>query len=277
VVPSPRPGPAFDLATVIDRLAAAGCVAPEEEAGELVRAGPDRATLERWIERRERGEPLAWIVGAAPFCGRTLLVDPGVYVPRRQSEALARRAAGLLPAGGRAADLCTGAGAIAAHISGEVPSATVVGTDVDARAVACARRNGVAAVVAELGSPLRPDAFDVVTAVAPYVPTDELHLLAADVRRYEPARALDGGIDGLGIVRRAIRSARRLLRAGGWLLVEVGGRQDEELRDALDTAGFTGATSWFDDDGDLRGIAAQAAAVDRGASGTTRCPPQMVE
>ena len=148
MAPSPLPDPArIDLAAVIDRLAAAGCVAAEEEAGELVGAGADRATLERWIGRRERGEPLAWIVGSASFCGRTVLVDRGVYVPRRQSEELARRAAGLLPAGGRAADLCTGAGAIAAHLAGEVPSATVVGTDIDPRAVACARRNGVAAVV----------------------------------------------------------------------------------------------------------------------------------
>ena len=257
MAPSPLPDPArIDLAAVIDRLAAAGCVAAEEEAGELVGAAADRATLGRWIARRERGEPLAWIVGAASFCGRAVLVDRDVYVPRRQSEELARRAAGFLPAGGRAADLCTGAGAIAAHLAGEVPTATVVGTDIDPRSVACARRNGVAAVTADLGAPLRPAAFDVVTAVAPYVPTDELRLLPADVRRYEPARALDGGGDGLDVVRRIVTSARRLLRPGGWLLVEVGGRQDEELLPTLDTDGFTAVTPWFDDDGDLRGIAA---------------------
>ena len=152
MVPSPRPGRAFDLATVIDRLAAAGCVAPEEEAGELVGPGPTgprssggssgASGANRW--RGSSGRPRSAVAAR--------LVDPGVYVPRRQSEALARRAAGLLPAGGRAADLCTGAGAIAAHIAGEVPAATVVGTDVDPRAVACARRNGVAAVVADLGA-----------------------------------------------------------------------------------------------------------------------------
>ena len=158
-----------------------------------------------------------------------------------------------------------------------MPSATVVGTDIDPRAVACAQRNGVAAVVADLGAPLRPAAFDVVTAVAPYVPTDELRLLPADVRRYEPARALDGGGDGLDVVRRIVTSARRLLRPGGWLLVELGGRQDQELQRALDTDGFTGATPWFDDDGDLRGIAARAAAVQRVRSGTTPRPLQVLE
>jgi release factor glutamine methyltransferase len=158
-----------------------------------------------------------------------------------------------------------------------VPSATVVATDIDRRAVACARRNGVAAVLADLGAPLRPRAFDVVTAVAPYVPTGDLRLLPADVRRYEPARALDGGGDGLDVVRRIVMSARRLLRPGGWLLVEVGGRQDDELRAALATDGFSGVTRWCDDDGDLRGVAAQAPVARPRRSGAAAGLPQVLE
>ena len=77
--------------------------------------------------------------------------------------------------------------------------------------------------------PLRPGAFDLVTAVAPYVPTGALRLLPADVQRYEPRRALDGGTDGLDLVRRVVEAAARLLRPGGWLLVEVGGDQDAAL------------------------------------------------
>lgn len=247
------------LASAVDRLAAAGCVAAAEEAAELVAAAPDGSTLEAWIGRREQGEPTAWITGTVSFCGRRLYVAPGVYVPRVQSEELARRAAAVLPAGGRAIDFCTGAGAVAVSLKGLVPTAVVVGVDVDPAAAACARRNGVAAVVGDLASPLRlRNEFDLVTAVAPYVPTTDLRLLPADVQRYEPRGALDGGADGLDLVRRVIAAARHLLRPGGWVLTEVGGGQDSLLIPVCAAAGFDVVTPWWDDEGDLRGIAAQA-------------------
>ena len=181
------------LVDVVARLRAAGCVAAEEEAGILVAETNDAATLEGWVARRERGEPLAWITGTTRFAGATLRVAPGVYVPRPQSEELARRAAAFLPPGGRAADLCTGSGAIAAHLLAAVAGARIVGVDIDPRAAACARSNGVLSVIGDLGAPLDTAAYDVVTAVAPYVPGDELHFLPSDVRSFEPRRALDGG------------------------------------------------------------------------------------
>lgn len=244
---------------VISRLVAAGCVAALEEAEDLLAASPDDATLESWIRRREQGEPLAWITGTIRFCGHTLRVDPGIYVPRLQSEELARRAASLLPVGGgRALDVCTGAGPIALHLMKEAPAATVIGVDIDVRAVVCARRNGIRAMACDLGRPLRSDAFDLVTAVAPYVPNGQIHLLPADVQVYEPRLSLDGGVDGLDLVRRIVVCARRILRPGGWLLVELGGDQDRALSPALGASGFGLAQPWFDDDGDLRGLAAQA-------------------
>jgi release factor glutamine methyltransferase len=239
------------------RLARAGCIAPQEEAAELLAAAPDGDTLERWIQRREQGEPLAWITGTATFGGLTIRVDPGVYVPRFHSEELARRASELLPAGGRAVDLCTGAGAIAAYLQRAVPSVHVAGVDIDRRAVVCTLRNGVAAVNADLDGALRGRTFDVVTAVAPYVPSSEIRLLPADVQRYEPRLALDGGADGLDLVRRVVWAASRLLRPGGWLLTEVGGDQDRALAPTLEAAGFEEPTSWFDPEGDLRGLVAR--------------------
>jgi release factor glutamine methyltransferase len=251
---------------VIERLIAAGCVAAEEEAAELIDAAADAETLESWIRRREQGEPIAWITGTIEFCGRRLEVDPGVYVPRIQSEELARRAVELLSAVqrrrqgrcGRAADLCTGAGAIASHLIAEVAGASVSGTDIDVRAVVCARRNGVQVVLGDLGAPLAGNSFDVVTSVAPYVPTGELKLLPADVLRYEPRIALDGGREGLDVLQRIVSCASRLLRSGGWLLVEVGGDQDELIAPALCEAGFEAVESFFDSDGDLRGLVARS-------------------
>ena len=259
-MPVAEPSPAV----VRERLAAAGCVAPDEEAAAFLAAAPDRVTLEQWLVRREQGEPPAWITGAVVFCGRAVRVDRGVYVPRAQSEELARRAAARLAdhgpvAPGRALDLCTGAGAIAAHLQAEVPGASVVGVDLDERAAACARRNGVPTMVGDLAGAVRPGPrFTVVTAVAPYVPTPELYLLPADVQRHEPRWALDGGSDGLDLVRRVVDVAAGLLVPGGWLLVEVGGDQDDGLDRPLRDAGFDRVEAWHDDDGDLRGIAARA-------------------
>jgi release factor glutamine methyltransferase len=244
---------------VIERLTAAGCVAADEEAGELLAAAPDGLALESWLRRREEGEPLAWILGTLLFCGRRLHVDRGVYVPRFQTEELARRAAGLLPPGGRAVDLCTGTGAVAAHLMAEVPTATVFGVDIDLAAATCARRNGVSAIAGDLDEPIRPGRrFDLITAVAPYVPTDEIRFLPRDVRRYEPAWALDGGPDGLSLVKRVVAGAERLVRPGGWLVIELGGRQDEALRPALSASGFDQLRPERDEDGDLRLLAARA-------------------
>src|SRR5579884_2642448 len=251
---SPRgPRRARPPGDVVARLRRAGCVAAEEEAGELSDAATDDATLEAMVRRREVGEPLAWITGTTRFCGRAVAVDPGVYVPRLQSEALARRAATLLAGSSRrrAADLCTGSGAVAVHLLASVDGAQVVAVDVDMAAVRCARRNGVPAVCADLGRPLRAASFDVVTAVAPYVPAAEIGFLPADARDHEPRRALDGGPDGLAVVRRVVAAAARLLSSGGWLLVEIGGDQDELLAPAMAEHGFSAVTPWHDDDGDL--------------------------
>ncbi len=235
----------------------------------MIAAAPDPRVLEAWLCRRERGEPLAWITGSLEFGGRSLHVSPGVYVPRIQSEGLARRAARLLSDEGRAVDLCTGAGAIAAHVQYEVPTASVIGVDVDVEAAACARRNGVRALVGDLDLPLRPDgATDVVTAVPPYVPTGDLRLLPSDVQRYEPRAALDGGPDGLDVARRVVAAARRLLRPGGWLLVELGGDQDEVLAREMGPLGFGELESWRDDDDELKGLAARLSPEQRARRGS---------
>ena len=183
--------------TVTRRLAAAGCVAAAEEAAELLAAAPDPATLERVAGPTRGGHAAArGSSGTTTFAGRRLAIGPGVYVPRAQTEELAARAAALLPPGGRALDLCTGCGAVAAHLAATVAGARVVGIDIDPVAASFARRNGVAALVADLAAPVR-GRFDVVTAVPPYVPTDAVRLLPPDVVRHEPRRALDGGADGL--------------------------------------------------------------------------------
>lgn len=251
------PGDIHGLAAL---LTGAGFVAGEDEAGELVAcaAGDDRllATL---VGRRLTGEPLAWITGRSIFCGLEIRVEPGVFVPRPHSEDLARRAAERLPPTGIAIDLCTGSGAIAAVLHATCPAARVIASDIDGCAVACAAANGIEVVWGDLFDPI-PAALaghvDVVVAVAPYVPTSQLRLLQRDTFAFESRLSYDGGPDGADVLRRIAADARRFLRPGGTLLVELGGRQDALLREELSRLGYGDVGVIVDAEDDVRGIEA---------------------
>jgi release factor glutamine methyltransferase len=241
-------------------LAEAGCIAPGEEADELLRAAAgDPDVLDELVTRRTGGVPIAWLTGSVSFCGLRLLAARGVYVPRRQTEPLARRAVTLLPPGGVAADLCTGVGAIAAVLAAAVPKAQVLATEIDTNAVQCARGNGVEVFEGSLDDPL-PREFehrvDVLTAVVPYVPTDSLRLLPRDVQAFEPRVALDGGPDGTDLLAEVVRRSTRWLRPGGWLLLELGGDQADPMRQLLRDVGFEEPEVMADEDGDPRAICA---------------------
>lgn len=246
---------------VVERLRQAGCVAAEEEAAELrATAAGDGDLLDALVDRRCTGEPLAWIVGTIRFCGVPVLVHPGVYVPRGQSEPLVWEAVRRLPHDGVAVDLCTGSGAVAVVLARCRPAATVVAGDIDPLAVACARANGVAASASDLASGLPPSSVgraDVVTAVVPYVPSDALPFLPRDVLAHEPRHALDGGPDGTRLLLRAAEAAARLLRPGGSLLLELGGDQAERMGPALSSLGFEDTTVLADEDGDTRAVVAR--------------------
>jgi release factor glutamine methyltransferase len=245
---------------VVHALADGGCVAPDAEAEALLRASSEGVgPIEELIARRLRGEPLAWITGWARFCGIRIRVDPGVFVPRPHTETLARRAVSLLPTEGIAVDLCTGSGAVAVVLGSGRPRATVIATDVDPMAVACARRNGVGALVGDLDEPLPPSIrgrVDVMAAVVPYVPTEELHLLPRDVLDNEPRHALDGGPRGTTVLVRAGEAAARWLRPGGSVVLEIGGNQAGELATTLTDVGLSEIRVHRDDEGHDRAIEA---------------------
>lgn len=245
---------------VIRELALAGCVSPDAEADALLAAATDGGwPVAELVARRVQGEPLAWVTGSVVFCDVVVRVHPGVFVPRPHTEALARRGASLLRDDGVAVDLCTGSGAIAMVLSAAHPGAVVLATDVDPTAVACARRNGVDAIEGDLDEPLPASIrgrVDVMTAVVPYVPSEELHLLPRDVRSHEPSAALDGGPGGTAVLVRAARAAGRMLALGGAVLLELGGDQADEVSAALSGAGLDGVRVFRDDDGRDRAIEA---------------------
>lgn len=252
---------ALNRTAVIRTLTEAGCIAAGDEADELMRAAAGDATvLGDLVARRTQGEPITWLTGTTRFCGVEVFVAPGVYVPRGQTEPMARRAAQLLPSSGVAMDVCTGAGAIAAVLGATVPSARVVASDIDPRAVACAGHNGVDVFEGFLDDPLPPElehGVDVVTAVVPYVPTGSLHLLPRDVQAFEPRLALDGGIDGTDLLVEVVRRTGRWLRPGGWLLLELGGDQAGPIGRNLAELGYDNIEVMSDEDGDPRAVCAR--------------------
>lgn len=199
------------------------------------------------------------MTGRTTFCGLVLRVEPGVYVPRWQSEPLARRALARLPAAGTAVDLCSGCGAIARVLAAGRPAARVLATDVDPAAVACAAANGVEALVGDLFRPL-PGSLrrrvDVVVAVVPYVPTPALANLPRDTLAYESTLAYDGGPEGTDVLVRVVAASAAWLRAGGALLLELGGEQARLLREVLARHGFGEVAELVDEDGELRGVEA---------------------
>jgi release factor glutamine methyltransferase len=229
---------------LVARLRAAGCVFAEDEARLLAAAAEGPAELEAMVIRRVAGEPLELVLGWAEFCGLRIVLDPGVFVPRRRTEFLARQAIARAHPGAVVVELCCGSGSVSAPLMAAAPGLDVHAADIDPAAVACARRNlGPSAQVYEgdLYEPLPArlhGRVDLVVANAPYVPTAELDLLPREAREYEPQIALEGGGDGLEILRRVASQAPRWLAPGGHVLVETSERQAASLAESMAGCGL---------------------------------------
>lgn len=208
-------------------LREAGCVYAEDEARLLLEAGEDTAEL---VARRASGEPLEWVLGWAEFADLRIAVRPGVFVPRRRTELLAAQAIARLRPAAVAVELCCGAAAVAATVLEEVPFVEVHAADIDPVAVACARDNLPNGNVhqGDLFDALPADLrgrVDILVANTPYVPTDAVALMPPEARDHEPRHTLDGGPDGLDLLRRISAAADDWLAPGGHLLIEVSARQ----------------------------------------------------
>lgn len=230
----PVPSAPLSESVIVTRLRVAGCVFAEEEARLLLAEARTPAELSVLVERRADGEPLEHILGWADFCGLRIAVDPGVFVPRRRTEFLVREAVAIAPPRPVVVDLCCGSGAVGAALAAALDGAELYAADIDPASVRCARRNVAAAggqvYVGDLFEPL-PAALrgrvGILAANVPYVPTGEVALLPAEARLHEPRAALDGGADGLDVLRRVAAEAPRWLAEGGSLLVEVSERQEQ--------------------------------------------------
>ncbi|MET8388824.1 putative protein N(5)-glutamine methyltransferase [Streptosporangium canum] len=260
-VASPEP---LSRAVIVTALRAAGCVFAEDEAQLLISTAQTSADLAAMVDRRVAGLPLEHVLGWAEFCGLRITVDPGVFVPRRRTEFLARQAVALArqvaapaaPAGpaDQAArvrprtvvvDLCCGSGAVGAALVAALDRVELHAVDIGPAEVRCAHRNVAAAggrvYEGDLYEPLPATLrgrVDVLVASAPYVPTEAIDLLPPEARIHEPRVALDGGADGLDVVRRVIAEAPLWLAPDGCLLVEMSERQAPQALETVARAGL---------------------------------------
>ena len=233
-------------------------------------------TLRDGMRRMAAGEPLAYVLGDADFMGRRFVVDRRVLIPRPETEelvghVLACAALWQTPAPA-VVDVGTGSGCIALTLAAERPTAVLLAVDLSEGALAVARGNaerlGLGARVQweqrDLLDGLAGGSLDGVVANLPYIARGELAGLPETVRAYEPETALDGGADGLDLVRRLACQARAALRSGGWLFLEIGAAQGPATRDWLSAQGYVGVEI----KADMAGRARVAIARAPGGAGT---------
>ena len=221
------------LKRAAERLAAAGIDEPMREARILAKAAHDDATLQSFIARREKREPVAYILGRREFWSLELEVTPAVLIPRPDTETLIEAAlAEFKTPPARILDLGTGSGAIMIALLTEWPRATGIAVDKSEAALAVARRNALRHGVAQRMELRQGDwaegvaeRFDLVVSNPPYIAAAEYETLDPDVREHEPKEALKSGADGLTDIKRIAAAAPSLLAREGRAIVEIGYNQ----------------------------------------------------
>ncbi len=198
------------------------------------------AAYRKLVGRRARREPVAYILGRSEFWSLPLAVSPEVLIPRPDTEVLVEEALQRADGENRILDVGTGSGAIAIALAHELPDAQVVAIDLSDAALAVAKENARSNSVAERISfqqgnlrHLPSGPFELIVANPPYIPQGDLASLQPDVRDYEPHLALAGGSDGLDCYRILAAQSLQCLTAGGWMLLEVGIGQAEDVRQLL--------------------------------------------
>ncbi|MGA7436877.1 MAG: peptide chain release factor N(5)-glutamine methyltransferase [Luteibacter sp.] len=201
----------------------------------------EEARFAECVDRRARGEPVAYITGRRDFWSLPLEVTPATLIPRPETELLVELALARLPEGGRLLDLGTGSGAIALAIAKERPDVTVHAVDASEAALKVAQRNArslslrVSFFHGDWFAPVNGERYDIVVSNPPYIEEADEHLEKGDLR-FEPRSALASGNDGLDDIRRIIAGAPAQLADEGWLLFEHGYNQGAVARALFDTA-----------------------------------------
>lgn len=223
-------------------------------------------TLESMLNRRLKHEPIQYILGHEEFLGMKILVQPGVLIPRPETEFMAEQAIKIIRAQTTdirhqnlrprhfplptshfsLLDLCTGSGCLALALAGVFPDFKVYGTDISEIAIKYAEENArlnyISNVIFLRGNLFEPieklATFDLIISNPPYIRTDDIKNLQPEIKEWEPVSALNGGVDGLDFYRVLIPSARRFLKDNGIIMLELGLGQSSDVVDIFESAGY---------------------------------------
>ena len=273
----PEETPASTLRALWLTAAGAPCSAQAAAGRELPPLdAAQQSTLETLVARRLAGTPLAHLTGRQSFMGLELLAGPEALVPRRETELLGYAALELLgrtvAGSGRALvlDVCTGSGNLALALAHHEPSCEVIAGDLSEEALGLARRNAewtgladrVRFVCGDLFGPFDDaglrGAADLIVCNPPYISTTKAAAMPAEIARFEPRLAFDGGAFGISILFRVVAGAPRFLKPGAWLSVEVGAGQGEPMAARLERAGaYATIERVRDDAGTVRALLAR--------------------
>ncbi len=252
------------LQTAITRLQQASVSEPEANAefllahvlgvsrswiwahGDFELSAAQKAQFEQLLTRKEKGEPLAYIIGVQPFCGLDIAVSPAVLIPRPETENLVELASAFFAKNGRYTflDMCTGSGCIACVLAKKFPQSRVLAVDISPQALQIAAQNIKQHKLQERVELLQSNlwenvmgTFDLIISNPPYIPTENLQNLSQEVRQ-EPRLALDGGADGFALTRPLCSAAADYLNKGGLLALELDDGQAWPLARGLAEIGW---------------------------------------
>jgi len=219
----------------------------------------DSETIEQYfelLERRANNEPSAYIMGGKEFYSRRFTVNPSVLIPRPETELLAEEAIRITHTikSPVVLDIGTGSGCIAVTIAGENPLSNIYASDISAEALRTAGYNArmhqvdkrITFVNGYLLSTFKKDAFDIIVSNPPYISESEFETLEPEVREFEPRLSLLAGSDGLSLINEIISDSPRILKDGGWCLLEIGAGQSEKVMELFHERGFSEITALRD-------------------------------
>lgn len=239
---------------IVHKLRESGSVFAEEESHLLISTSQTWDELTVRVDKRVGGLPLEYILGWTEFCGLRIVVEPGVFVPRRRTEFLVQQAIAVARLNGNiVVDLCCGPGAIGVAILSALDRSELYAVDIDPSAVTCARLN-----VHALGQVYEGDLYeplpsvlhgciDILVANAPYVPTAAIDMMPQESRLYEPMVALDGGKEGLDVQHRVIAEAALWLAPHGNFIMETSERQAKQTAEMYSKYGLIPRIAHSDD------------------------------
>lgn len=208
-----------------------------------------RSIMRDLVKRRAAAEPVAYLVGHREFFSLDFDLKPGVFIPRPDTEILVLAALDVLKdkSSPEVLELCSGSGCVAVSIAKNHASARLTAVEISPQVIETTRRNVVkhqvegriSVVQGDLFEPIPAEArFDLIVSNPPYIQQGEIAGLAADIRDHEPHLALDGGADGLDVIRRLVRESIHRLKPGGWLMFELSPEQAEAAMELMNEAGF---------------------------------------